>query len=106
MIFGIDPSSKRLVANILGGAAAGHYRCECTVCLNPVCTCATLHITLFPVRPRKVPHRANRRRESGAPGRNERGGGPAALASAAGETPSKALALAMFSARPPFARRP
>jgi hypothetical protein len=48
MIFEIDPSSKRLVANILGGAAAGQYRCECTVCLNPVCTCATLHITLFP----------------------------------------------------------
>ncbi len=48
MIFGIDPSSKRLAANIPGGAAAGHYRCECTVCLNPVCTCATLHITLFP----------------------------------------------------------
>jgi hypothetical protein len=50
MIFEIDPSSKHLAANIPSGAAAGHYQCECTVCLNPVCTCATLHITLFSER--------------------------------------------------------
>ncbi len=48
MIFEIDPSSKRLVANIPNGAATGHYQCEATVCGNPVCECPTLHVALFP----------------------------------------------------------